>query len=127
MGVRNLSLLAKVRDFVGPIGSRSETALAGLGVLEDYAGCLVRDDYGDRESRQSRTRRTGRTNLTTKICTCTSTRDINLMYAANCWSVAASGALRLTVVGRYCPALGFRWQERHTASARCRNARARSR
>jgi transposase len=28
-----------------PIGSRSKTALAGLGVLEDYAGYLVRDDY----------------------------------------------------------------------------------
>ena len=28
-----------------PIGSRAKTALAGLGVLEDYAGYLVRDDY----------------------------------------------------------------------------------
>ncbi len=28
-----------------PIGSRSKTALAGLGVLQDYAGYLVRDDY----------------------------------------------------------------------------------
>jgi transposase len=28
-----------------PIGSRSKTALAGLGVLEGYTGYLVRDDY----------------------------------------------------------------------------------
>jgi hypothetical protein len=28
-----------------PIGSRSKTALVGLGVLEGYAGYLVRDDY----------------------------------------------------------------------------------
>ncbi|MGH3991231.1 MAG: IS66 family transposase [Pseudonocardiaceae bacterium] len=28
-----------------PIGSRSKTAIAGLGVLEGYAGYLVRDDY----------------------------------------------------------------------------------
>jgi hypothetical protein len=28
-----------------PIGSRSKTAIAGLGVMEGYAGYLVRDDY----------------------------------------------------------------------------------
>ncbi|MBV9142018.1 MAG: IS66 family transposase [Pseudonocardiales bacterium] len=31
--------------YYAPIGSRSKTALAGLGVLEGYAGYLVRDDY----------------------------------------------------------------------------------
>ena len=31
--------------YYAPIGSRSKTAIAGLGVLEGYAGYLVRDDY----------------------------------------------------------------------------------
>ena len=31
--------------YYAPISSRSKTALAGLGVLEGYAGYLVRDDY----------------------------------------------------------------------------------
>ncbi|MFZ0120726.1 MAG: IS66 family transposase [Pseudonocardiaceae bacterium] len=31
--------------YYAPIGSRSKTALAGLGVLDGYAGYLVRDDY----------------------------------------------------------------------------------
>jgi transposase len=31
--------------YYAPIGSRSKTAIAGLGVLDGYAGYLVRDDY----------------------------------------------------------------------------------
>jgi hypothetical protein len=31
--------------YYGPIGSRSKSALAGLGILEGYTGYLVRDDY----------------------------------------------------------------------------------
>lgn len=31
--------------YYAPIGSRSKTAIAALGVLEDYAGYLVQDDY----------------------------------------------------------------------------------
>jgi transposase len=31
--------------YYAPIGSRSKTAIAGLGVLQGYAGYLVRDDY----------------------------------------------------------------------------------
>ena len=31
--------------YYAPIGSRSKTAIAGLGVLEGYAGYLVKDDY----------------------------------------------------------------------------------
>ncbi len=35
----------EVGSWYAPIGSRSKTAIAGLGVLDGYGGYLVRDDY----------------------------------------------------------------------------------
>ena len=40
-----------------PIGSRSKTALAGLGVLAGYVGYLVRDDYAGWHQFECATRR----------------------------------------------------------------------